>query len=243
MNAPVQSFDSVCDAIREVHDEASLWRLSDELVKVAPYGVDAVKRVVVEAKSRGIPSKSVNTLRLYRDVAARFPAADRVPLVSFSAHREAIAVGDATEARRILLELSAKHGPEGVTVATVKAAIGAATGKVTPVRGGSSSTGVTAATVQSLSYAEFGADLSNGGKKFLAHLDGMLSVPNVSLDGLHAGLSTVLAEVESRRGKAARKAARGKAPAPTSAGPRQRPAPSGKAGQAAAGSAGDLRDL
>src|SRR5262245_19532023 len=118
----IKSYDDVCTAIRDVHDEASLWHLSDELVKIAPSGVDSVAKVVAQATARGIPTKSTNTLRLYRDVAIRFPASQRVPLVSFSAHREAIAVGDVKQARKILDELVAKHGAAGVTVTTVKSA-------------------------------------------------------------------------------------------------------------------------
>ena len=91
-----------------------------------------VERVVAQAAARGIPSKSVNTLRLYRDVAIRFPASERVTGVSFSAHREALSGSnnDPALAKQVLIDLSAKHGPAGVTVTTVKAAMGAATGKV-----------------------------------------------------------------------------------------------------------------
>jgi hypothetical protein len=244
MNVKVdKAFDTVCDAIRDVHDEASLWRLSDELVRVAPSGVEAVERVVAEAVARGIPTKSANTLRLYRDVAIRFPAADRVPLVSFSAHREAISIGDVKQARQILLDLAKQHGAAGVTVTTVKKAIGAATGVVSaPSSSGS-------ASAKSTSWATVAVDLStNGGAGFLAELDGMLGVSGVTLDGLHAGLKAVLADVESRRAKAARKAvavkpSSGNAPArPARHAPK---ASSGEASPVAAGSGkrGDLRGL
>jgi hypothetical protein len=197
------SFDQVIDALKDVHDEASLWRLSDELVKIAPSGVESVEKVVAEAKRRGIPTKSANTLRLYRDVAIRFPAAERVPLVSFSAHREAIAVGDVKKARKVLEELARQHGPEGVTVTTVKKAIGVVSGK--PAVKAAPGTPVHATT-----FADVAVDLSRGGKKFIAELDNMLGVNNVTLDGLHAGLAAVLAAVEARRSKAAQKAARDK---------------------------------
>lgn len=251
-----KSFDTVCDALRDVHDEASLWRLSDELVHVAPQGVEAVQKVVDQATARGIPTKSTNTLRLYRDVAHRFPVSKRVPLVSFSAHREAIAVGDVDKAKRVLEELAAKHGAAGVTVTTVKQAIGAATGKVKP-------TGKPV-KVQS-GYVDIAVDLSNGGKKFIAALDEMVGVSGVTLDGMHAGLSAVLTAVEVRRSKAARQAASAKAKAPaTPVNPAKSPAArkaiaaarngsangkakvSGKApvkAGARGGKAGDLRDL
>jgi hypothetical protein len=249
----VKSFDTVCDALRDVHDEASLWRLSDELVKIAPSGVASVDEVVAQAKLRGIPTKSTNTLRLYRDVAIRFPASERVPLVTFSAHREAIAIGDVKKARAVLEELVKRHGPAGVTVTTVKQAIGAATGNVKPAK---------AQVVASKGYAEVAADLSKGGKKFIAALDSIVGVDGVTLDGLHAGLSAVLTQVEVLRSKAARKAQAAKV-APkngTVVDPKKSPAarkaiaaarngkptPSGKVlakAGAKAGKRGDLRDL
>jgi hypothetical protein len=196
----VQTYDTVCDALRDVHDEASLWKLSDELVKVAPAGVAAVETVVAQAKVRGIPTKSANTLRLYRDVAIRFPASERVANVTFSAHREAIVIGDSKAARKLLEELAKQHGAEGVSVTTVKQAIGAATGKVTkPATGKAAGKGT--------SYSEVALDLCKAnGKKFIAELDAMLTIADVTLDGLHVGLSAVPTEVETRRAKAARKA-------------------------------------
>ena len=250
-----RTYDSVCDAIRDVHDEQSLWHLSDELVKVAPQGVEAVTKVVDQAKARNIPVKSVNTLRLYRDVAHRFPASERVPMVSFSAHREAIAIGDVIEAKRILTELVQKHGAEGVTVTTVKSAIGAATGKVAKPKaagkGGKAQSG----------YTDIAVDLSKGGKQFIAALDQMTAVSGVTLDGLHTGISAVLTAIEAKRSKAARVKAAAKAPAGTPVNPAKSAAarkaiaaakanvgkPTGKAPVKAAarkgGKAGDLRDL
>lgn len=247
----VGKYDSVCDAIKDVHDEASLWKLSDELVKVAPSGVASVQEVVTQAKARAIPTKSTNTLRLYRDVAIRFPAAERVSGVTFSAHREAIAVGDAKQARQVLIDLAAKYGPAGVTVTTVKSAIGAVTGKTPAAPKGK------AGAAQS-THADVARDLSAGGKAFIAALPDMLTVNNVTLDGLHQGLTAALTAVESMRSKAARKAAAAKAkPSGTPVNPaRSRAAASAKAAatkaasggakaptSAKAGKAGDLRDL
>lgn len=242
---PNTKLDSVVEALRDVHDEATLWHLSDELAKIAPSGVAAVQSVYDEAQRRGIPSKSVNTLRLYRDVAIRFPASERVPLVSFSAHREAIAIGDVTQAKKVLTELAAKHGPGGVTVTTVKRAIGAQTGKVSASSNG-------APKAAKATYEDVAVDLSKGGSKFIGQLDAMVAVHGVTLDNLHAGLSKVLAEVENRRAKAARKAARAKRPTPAAkAKAAPKPSSSGKAASngktpskpSANGKAGDLRGL
>jgi hypothetical protein len=241
------SFDSVCDAIKDVHDEASLWRLSDEIVRVAPQGVKEVDRIVEQAKARDIPTKSTNTLRLYRDVAIRFPASERVPLVSFSAHREAIAVGDAAKARAVLLDLVNKHGAAGVTVTTVKQAIGAATGNVKKAA-------PKGQVVQS-TWADVALDLVGGGKGLIKSLDDLCEIKGVTLDGLQAGLTTVLAAVEAKRAKAAQRAARAKAtpkavnPSTSAAAAKARTA-ANKAATATkrpvkvgAGKAGDLRGL
>jgi hypothetical protein len=244
------ALDDVVAALRDVHDEASLWRLSDEIVKVAPAGVAAVEAIVKEAKVRGIPTKSANTLRLYRDVAIRFPASERVALVSFSAHREAISVGDAQVARELLTELAAKHGPEGVTVTTVKDAISARTGKVkaAPVRRASSS-------AAGPSVDETITDLvSNKGGQLIAAITAAAG-NGVKLDAVRAGLSSVLAHVEMLQAKQARKAN----VKPVAAGPAvsRKPVASGKpsvkpSGKASVkttslggvvGKAGDLRDL
>jgi hypothetical protein len=246
-------YDGVCDAIKDVHDEASLWKLSDEIVRVAPQGVAAVDAIVDQAKARGIPTKSTNTLRLYRDVAIRFPATERVALVSFSAHREAIAIGDVSKARQVLIDLAAKHGAAGVTVTTVKSAIGAATGKVpTAPKSGKAGTQST--------YADVGLDLMSGGKAFIRELGPMVEVKGVTLDGIHAGLVLVLAAVEAKRVKAARKVAASKSahkaasrpvvdPKRSAAAATARAAASKAASgkrtpvKAGAAKAGDLRDL
>jgi hypothetical protein len=241
------AFDTVCDAIKDVHDEASLWRLSDELVRIAPQGVKAVEAVVAQAAARGIPTKSVNTLRLYRDVAIRFPANERVSGVSFSAHREAIVLGTTAEAVQVLNDLVTKHGAAGVTVTTVKSAVQASTGKVPAAK---------QSVKPQSALADVARDLSAGGKHFASELDTLIQLNGVTLDGLHAGLSHVLTVVESKRAKAVRKAAAEAAKAakatpkvqPAKAGPRNgkavsKAAPRRQPVKAGAGKAGDLRDL
>ena len=241
------AFDTVCEAIKDVHDEASLWRLSDELVVIAPAGVQSVENVVAQAKARDIPTKSVNTLRLYRDVAIRFPANERVAGVSFSAHREAIAIGTTAEAVQVLDDLVKQHGAAGVTVTTVKAAVQAKSGKVSAPK---------QSVKPQSALADVARDLSNNaGKGFISELDALTAINGITLDGLHAGVSHLLAAIESKRARAARKAAQAAKSTPkvqpAKAGPRNgKAATSGKAtpvkasaGKAAAGKAGDLRDL
>jgi hypothetical protein len=242
------AYDSVCQALAEVTDEASLWHLADELVKVAPRN-EQVQAVVDEAHRRGIPTKSANTLRLYRDVAKRFAKSDRVPLVSFSAHREALVIGDPVAARKILLELVAKVGAAGVSVTTVKSAVQAATGNVpAPKKAAATAANPTALPAGiAPSWAAVMVDICTGGKDFIAAITPALAVRGVTLDGLAAGLTAVQSEIDSRRVKAARKAkaaAAASKPTPTPSAKRPAPKPSTSKPKVAAGSkAGDLRDL
>ena len=242
MSIITNSLDSVCQALADAHDEASLWHLSDELAIVAPRGIQAVEAVVAEAKVRGIPTKAANTLRLYRDVAINFPPSERVKGVSFSAHREALGGynGDTAQAKALLLDLATKHGADGVSISTVKKACAAATGKALPAASGK------AGKAQS-SYMDVARDLaSNGAKGFISGLDTIIG-QGVTLDALHSGLTKLIGEVETRRSKAARKSAR----QPLKAGPVKarnvatangKPVASATKRPARAG-AGDLRGL
>lgn len=244
----ITNLDDVCAALRDVHDEASLWALSDEIAKVAPSGVTGVEIIVDEAKRRGIPTKSANTLRLYRDVAIRFPASERVGGVSFSAHREALGgySGDVSLAKQTLIDLSTQHGAEGVTILTVKKAVAAATGKALPVGGAGA-----AKSKHQSGFAEVANDIAtNGAKRFIGELDAIVT-SGITLDQLHAGLSKLIAEVEVRRSKAARKAAR---PVKAAATPTGTPArhskaaptkarPAAKTNKVEGSKAGDLRGL
>jgi hypothetical protein len=229
------NFASVVAALRDVHDEASLWHLSDELAAAIPQG--DVSPVVKAAEQAGVPVRSANTLRLYRDVAVRFPKGQRVSGVSFSAHREALTVGSATDAETLLHDLVSKMGSAGITVTTVRRAVQAQTGK-----GAASTAGVgKAGAAVKLTWAQIMADLCAGGPDLIAQIDVVTSATSgVSLDTLHAGLNKVLTEVENRRVKAARAAAKKKAPVQAAA---KAPAPAAPRKAAAKGGAGDLRDL
>lgn len=239
-------YDALAEAILAEVDEAGAWRVADLIYKVAPSGVQAVEQAHAEMLARGVPVKSVNTMRVYRTVAANFPPAERVAGVSFSAHREATRNMTSTEdAKNLLGKLVADHGAGNVSITTVRKAVQAATGKVPAAKAKSSSS---QSQSRSTTYDEVAFDLIKGGRQFLGALDGMLALDGVTLDGLHSGLTKVLAEVENRRAKQARKAAAAKKPTTTS--PRRTPrkpaakkAAAKSPAKAAAGKAGDLRGL
>lgn len=86
------------------------WMLADELALLTPSEVTQV------AAASG---RNENTLLQYARAAQRWPAADRVEGVSFSAHRVALSWYDP---RKLLVELKQKHGSP--TVKQVRQALG-----------------------------------------------------------------------------------------------------------------------
>jgi hypothetical protein len=242
---PVQA---AVDALRDVHDEATLWHLADQLYAVVPKGTD-FGVVLAAAKAAAVPTKSATTLRLYRDVASRFPAHKRVAGVSFSAHREALTLGGSLDDTRKLLEdLAAAHGAGEVTVTTVRKAVQAATGKGASAAAGSGKT----SAAPKYTWTHFAQDVVKGkGAEFLVHLDTIVSAKasGVTLDGVKAGMSVMLAEIEARIARQAKADARrqaqargGKAEdaAPVAA---RKPAVKKAAPSSKAGKRGDLRGI
>ena len=104
-------------------------------------------------------------------------------------------------AKSLLVDLATQHGADGVSISTVKKAVAAATGKSLPAASGK-------ATKAQSSYLDVGRD---PGQRRVASSSSPNWTPSwhaaLALDQLHAGLGKVLAEVESRRSRAARKAA------------------------------------
>ena len=128
----MQDYTETTEAMAGKRAGADNWRLSDSLAKAVPqgssrYGFDSVRRA---AESAGVAPYSVSALRQYRDLAVTWPEAERVPGVSFSAHRVAARVPGTLADRRDLLEdLAKRHGPAGVTVGIVEDAVRALQGK------------------------------------------------------------------------------------------------------------------
>ena len=220
----------VLDAMSSVHDEQDRWRLAESLVAAVPTGSERFGQIVDDAKAAGIPARfTANTLRLYRDTAVRWPEAKRVQHVTFSAHREAMVVGDVDEAKALLEGMVKTTGASAVTVSAVRKAIAAHQGKAPKTA---------KAKAEHVSLA----DLLQGGDKLIALIRAAApGYDTASMDRLHGGLSRTLAEVEKLRAKKSKAAARkGQAPAPSTA-RKAAPAPSTRKPRKAA--AGDLRNL
>lgn len=199
---PGSVVDTVVDAMRSIVSESDRWHLAESLLATIPSGssngVISFDSIVDAAAAEGVTGNlKPNTLRLYRDTAARWPSDRRVPNVSFSAHRESMNHKGGIDARVKLLELLAQSmGGGNVTVAAVRRAVAVANGKA-PTTAKVKSSAVS-------SSLDVLADLKAGGKTLIAAIEP--STTSADLDALHAGLTKVIAHVERLRAKAARKA-------------------------------------
>jgi hypothetical protein len=188
--------DAVIDKIRNLHDEHDRWLLAEELCKQIPKGGVGFSAIIAKANEEGVAGKlKEKTLQLYRDTAIRWPADKRVKGVTFTAHREAMAVGDAAKASKLLTGLVKQHGASKVTSTLVRDAVRTAQGKAKPVKKGKANT----PTFDVL------ADVKHGASQLIAAIGSDTDAD--ALDKLHAGLTKAIAHVEKLRVKAARKAA------------------------------------
>lgn len=203
---------AVLDAIRDIASDQDGWRLADVLVATVPNGVKPFADLLKRAQDAGIAGKlKVDTLRLYRDTAKHWPADQRVPGVSFSAHREAERLNDVDAAVKLLRDLAAtSSGAANVTVTAVRSAVAVKRGHTPkPANAPRTTTAPVAAAAGGSPWPIVLEDLRTGAPELCKALD----KSGINLDALHGGLSKALAVVEARRSKAAAKARKQAAPA------------------------------
>src|SRR5262252_625828 len=117
-------YGEVIDAMRSIQTEGDRWHLAESLVALIPTGASGFDKIIDKATQEGVAgSLSANTLRLYRDTASRWSEDQRVPNVSFSAHREAMVLPTIPQAAKMLNDLAKNVGPSKVTVAAVRKAV------------------------------------------------------------------------------------------------------------------------
>jgi hypothetical protein len=232
----------VIDALRSVETESERWQLADALAKKIPTGLKGFDEIIDAAKNAGVRGNlKPNTLRQYRDTAVRWPSADRIDNVSFTAHKEAQNAGSLADSKRVLEGILRKNAKAGtaVTVAEVKAAIAAKKGKPT-TKGpgqGKKGKGTTTAPVAQAKAAEIISDLvTNDGKLLIAAIP--KDAPLAHLDKVIAGLKKVLGHAERLQMQAQNKANAGQKQSGQNVTPIKR-APVAKK----AGSAGNIRGL
>ena len=226
----------VIDAMRSIQTESDRWALAEALCKQIPEGAAGFDEIIDAATSAGVAgSLSVTTLRLYRDAAKRWPSDQRVPDVSFSAHREAMVLipesGSTAVAAKMLGDLAKTQGAAKVTVASVRKAVAVKQGKAIPSSGSSTASSTSTRALDVLD------DVKKGAPQLIAAISP--ATESDDLDKLHAGLTKAIAHVERLRSKAAAKAkaASKKASAPTTTAPATAKAKGARKAQ------GDLRGL
>ena len=215
-DARVSALADVIEAMRSIQNESDRWKLAEALRKEYPSGLSGFKELIDDAASAGIEGYSINTLRLYRDCAARWPEAKRVEGVSFTAHRIALGLDNVDEAQKVLQGLAKNLGPSKVTVQSVRKAILTKQGKAPKPSKGS-----VPAPKQPAAF-DVTSDIASGATKLIAAIPSSTE-PEV-LDKLHAGLTKAIGHVERLKAKAARKAATAKkapAAAPKKAAPKK----------------------
>ena len=200
----------VIDALRSVQSESDRWKLADALAKKIPSGLKGFDEIVDAAKNAGVAGKlKVNTLRQYRDTSVRWKPEDRVPEVSFTAHKEAQNAGTTPEAKKLLERIVKQAGADGVSVGEVRRAVSALKGKTSKGTGGGGGGGKAAkAPPPPAPAADIVKDLSHGGGLLIAAIPNDMDAADLSK--LIAGIKKVLGHAERLQMKAANKANAGK---------------------------------
>jgi len=104
------------DAIRNMSTENDKWVLGDALLIEVPMGAsrtlfDGVRDAAVK---EGLKPLKTATLRMIRDTAHHWPPDQRIPGISFTAHRSANSA-DPKYRQRILLDLVKQYGEDAIT--------------------------------------------------------------------------------------------------------------------------------
>jgi hypothetical protein len=208
---PRTGTDEVIEAMREIHTESDRWHLAEALHHRIPQGLKGFQEILDKANSEGVAGGlSVNTLRLYRDTAGRWPADKRVAEVSFSAHREVMALPNSSvdAQAKLLRDLVRSQGVGKVTVASVRKAVQVKSGKTPASRGKSQPAAGAATTQAAVQMVNILDDIMSGSPKLIAMIGATTS--GSELNKLESGLNKAIAHVQALKMKAARKQASAK---------------------------------
>jgi hypothetical protein len=160
----------------------------------------------------------------------RWPKSKRVKNISFSAHREAMALPNGIDERvKMLNDLAKTQGAAKVTVASVRKAVAIKQGKAPTAKPGGS---------QSAKALDVLRDLTDHNGAGLISAIGNEQNSD-KLDRLNASLTKVIGHVEKLRAKAARKTTPVKTTTPAAVKPKVAPANGARPKK----KAGDLRGL
>lgn len=223
----------VIDSMRSIQTETDRWELAETLSKLLPSGSGGFTTILDRATAEGVSANlSVNTLRLYRDTANRWASDKRVPNVSFSAHREAMNLGDIDKAAKLLTQMARTVGASKVTIADVR--------KQVSIQQGKKPKSAKATAAQTTANFDVVRDIENGAKELIAAI-GNETDPD-KLDRLISGLKKALGKVEALSAKAARAKASTKSAPKVTTPPASTPKVA-TASKPASKKAGDMRGL
>lgn len=228
---PASPFAPCIDAMRDISSEQAKWDLGDAIVAAIPDGsADSMwAELAQQADDAGVRGRmSGHTLRTYRDTASRWDKVDRIPGVSYSAHRE---VAHIKEPQRTQILRDAIADPQGANGQPARVTVRAVRARVAGATSGKKAGPVTTATRTPAVIIT--ADLAtNNGGILAQEIASQAKADTVDLDALKAGIESVLTAVEkhiaTRNTKAAKKsapAAPAPAPAPSTSTGRKAPAP------------------
>ena len=236
--SPAAGPDEVIEAMRSIHSESDRWHLAEALFKKIPSGLQGFQEIIDKASAEGVAGNlSVNTLRLYRDTASRWPANKRVADVSFSGHREVMALPGTVDGQaKLLSDLVRQHGAGSVTIKTIRDAVKVKQGKSTATKSAAGKSGAPNQAARQM--VDVLDDIMKGSPKLIASI--VVTTSTSELERLQAGLNKAIGHVEKLRMKAQRSKDAAKKVAAKPAVP-TKSAPAGKAIPKKA--AGNLRGL
>jgi hypothetical protein len=241
----------IMDAMRDISNEGETWKLADALNARIPTGLTGFQEIIDEATSEGVlGTLKLNTLRLYRDTASRWPADKRVSGVSFSVHREMMVAKDSKgqvlslpEQIKMIGDVQKTLAAQGKTISvrSVREAIAVKQGKQTAAQKRATQA---ASTQQATPMSEVLNDIKKGAPNLIGAISPTAS--ESELDKFTAGFNKALAHVEKLRMKIARakQASKAqKAAVPAAAAPAAKANGDGESKAAPAKRRGDLRGL
>lgn len=127
-------YSASVEATRRTREGSDKWSIADALLSEVGPGEarSGFNSVTVACEESGVRPYSVSAMRQYRDVAARWPEALRIPGVSFSAHRAALPASDPESLLRGLVQVHGVEVPVRVVAEAVRVANGGVAAMTSP---------------------------------------------------------------------------------------------------------------
>lgn len=216
-----KAMTDVIDAMRNFQSQGDIWKLADALAKKVPSGDQGLEEIMDTARGENVLGKlTLSTIRQYRDASHRWPKANRIDGLSFTAHREVMNAKDAKDQKlsddekiRLLEGLIKKAGgPDKVRTIDVRDAVRSKAKKPTSVQRAATKAVAAGVTNQSAQPFDVLADIKRGAVQLIAAIgkDTSESDLNKILKGLQKAsehTADLKAKAAGKRAAATQKAA------------------------------------